>query len=133
MTTRLGLLAIIAASLVSVAGCARPDWLEETLVTVDMTGTWQSIEGPALRLMLKQRGTKVTGTLFLQPSASSGGSAIEGTVAGDVFRFSQLTGTPLTGELTVSGDEMSGTVRGPASPTRGDVRPQRVTSSSRQP
>ena len=32
---------------------------------------------------------------------------IEGTVAGDVFRFKQTNGTA-EGELTVSGDEMNG-------------------------
>ena len=24
----------------ALAGCARPDWIEQTLVTVDVTGTW---------------------------------------------------------------------------------------------
>lgn len=73
MTTRIGLLALVAATLATGAGCAaRPDWIEQTLVTADVSGTWRTMEGSALRLVLEQQGTKVTGKFFLQPSSSSG-------------------------------------------------------------
>jgi len=31
---------LILAGLVFVSGCSRSDWIERTLVTVDVTGTW---------------------------------------------------------------------------------------------
>jgi len=30
-----------AALLAVVSGCARPDWIERTAATVDVTGTWE--------------------------------------------------------------------------------------------
>ena len=36
---------ILVAVLAFGSGCAKPDWIEQTLVTVDVTGTWQSTEG----------------------------------------------------------------------------------------
>jgi len=33
-------LVVIAAALVFVSGCAKEDWIDRTLVTVDVTGTW---------------------------------------------------------------------------------------------
>jgi hypothetical protein len=52
---------------------------------------------------------------------------IEGNVAGDVFRFRQTSGTlaGLEGEMTVSGDEMSGYVT-PSPPGHGRVTLRRV-------
>ena len=38
--------AILVAALAGGSGCARPDWIEQTLVTVDVTGTWR---GPRMR------------------------------------------------------------------------------------
>jgi hypothetical protein len=32
---------LIAAVLLFSSGCTRPDWIEATLVTVDVTGVWQ--------------------------------------------------------------------------------------------
>ena len=63
-----------------------------------------------LRLDLRQEGTKVSGvaTLFLGGNYGGGNtSSIEGSMAGDVFAFNALRGSA-TGELTVSGDDMSG-------------------------
>ena len=38
---------ILVAALACVSGCARPDWIEQTLVTVDVTGTWEGfVAGP---------------------------------------------------------------------------------------
>src|SRR6266404_8545780 len=52
-----------AVALMWGVGCASPDWIERTLVTVDVTGTW---EGSAARsnsgtfqLSLEQQGSQV--------------------------------------------------------------------------
>jgi hypothetical protein len=37
---RLILMAVLACG----SGCAKSDWIQQTLVTVDVTGTWQSTE-----------------------------------------------------------------------------------------
>ena len=109
------------AALMCVSGCTRPpDWIERTLVTVDVTGTWNGASSvrvsagyPTVWLELQQAGPKAKGST----RASLGGSTlaagpIEGTIAGDVFTFRQTNG-PVTGELTVSGDEMSGEILQP--------------------
>ena len=132
MTRRYTRLMLIVA--LAVSGCAKPDWIQQTLVTVDVTGTWVGRGGNAT-LILKQQGPKVTGSVDLRaanPGRLSG--AIEGSVAGDVFHFKQMSGTDpqIQGEMTVSGDEMTGnfavgTYRTPATLF------QRVSSSSSQP
>ena len=100
------------------AGCARPDWIEQTLVTVDVTGVWQgTISAPgsagnnaAVELTLQQRGSKVTGQARGRLTSGNlplSDGPIEGTISGDIFRFF----TPragVTGELQVNGDEMTG-------------------------
>lgn len=132
MILALGFAAGCAASLPdSGCGANRADWIEQTLVTVDVTGTWQSIEGFAMRLVLEQQGKKVTGRMFVQPSSSSAGADIEGSVAGDMFRFSPARGTSVVGDMRVSGDDMRGCLRGSVS--RGEVRLQRVSSPASQP
>ena len=135
---------LIATCLALGSGCARPDWIEATLVTVDVSGVWSGKAyiphaqgGPIIELWLdiQQQGPKVKGTM--RPSGAlpwrSGPiahvpGAIEGTVTGDVLRFRDTSGS-LTAELTVSDDEMTGEVTqtvgytvnlrrlGPATPT----------------
>ena len=117
--------AFIVAALALVSGCARTDWIDRTLVTVDVTGVWtgrayipHAVTGLIIdmRLELQQEGPKVKGSIrpsgsipwrTLDPSPASG--AIEGTVAGDVFEFKETDGH-LAGRLTVGGDEMTGEV-----------------------
>ena len=109
--------AVVATALV-LGSCAQQDWIDRTLVTVDVTGTWQgSPGGPgpnnpgALFLNLRQEGATVEG--FIKQGASGAAASLDGpisgTVAGDVFRFKSTRGIA-EGELTVNGDEMSGTV-----------------------
>jgi hypothetical protein len=96
-----------------VCGCARPDWIERTLVTVDVTGIW---EGSAstdrarvwLQLDLVQEGSRVKGVArrALGPTTPE----ISGTVAGDMFTFRGVQDTNFFGEMTVNGEEMSGRV-----------------------
>jgi len=110
----LGLLVLTAT------GCARPDWIEQTLVTVDVTGVWRGSfsssgtgtaaagGGGPVELTLQQSGTKVTGQLSGSLMSVVGGRVpIEGTVNGDMFRFHDLRGG-VTGAVQVSGDEMNG-------------------------
>ena len=115
----------IAASLAFASGCAKPDCIQQTLVTADVTGVWVGAAGrpsgtPTFeaRFELEQRGPKVFGAFLAVGSATptalslpAGAVPIEGSVAGDVFRFTQSNGV-ITGEMTVSGDEMTGYVRG---------------------
>jgi len=111
---------ILVAALACGSGCARPDWIEQTLVTVDVTGTWQGgvggtggAGGASYEFFLEQQGPKVKGSVraygaTLMPGGSLSGP-IEGTVAGDVFSFRQTNGA-LTGETTVSVFDMTGQV-----------------------
>ncbi len=107
---QIGLVLLLVAS-----GCVqRADWIEGTLVTVDVAGRWTGTMyggwGGALNLTLRQTGPKVTGDVNLaSPIGHVWSGPIEGTVSGDVLRFSRPDGN-LRGEVIVAGDEMSGTV-----------------------
>lgn len=118
--TRTDLNRCIAMILVPVlalgSGCARTDWVQSTLVTVDVTGQWRDVGGD-LDVTLAQQGSKVTGSMTLRGSFTTASGTvsgvIEGQVAGDIFRFKQTGGVDIgaNGEMTVSGDEMRGLVR----------------------
>ena len=100
------------------AGCAQKDWIDRTLVTVDVTGTWTGTmmaagsggAGGARDVVfeLEQRGSTVKGTMRVTPRGAAP-DTLEGTVAGDVFRFKDPRAL-WEGELTVGGDEMVGRV-----------------------
>jgi hypothetical protein len=106
---------LIVAALTFVSGCVKTDWIDRTLVTVDVTGTWygRSAGGAMVAreffLELKQEGSRVTGTMRTSPVGVVTRGPIDGTVAGDVFSFRRQDGK-VEGELTVSGDEMNGRV-----------------------
>ena len=122
---------LIVTALAFGTGCTSTDWIDRTLVTVDVTGTWNgNWPGSTAELFfeLEQRGSTVKGSMRLTRGGSFGmkPGPIEGTVAGDLFRFRQSNG-PLEGELTVNGDEMTGRA------SSGSSRPftlRRVDSSS---
>ena len=103
---------VIAATLAFSLGCASTDWIDRTLVTVDVTGTWygsaQATGAREFFLELKQEGSRVTGFMRVAPIGPFA-TSVDGTVAGDVFRFRDSKGN-VEGELTVSGDEMNGRV-----------------------
>jgi hypothetical protein len=128
--TRVFICAVLAFGL----GCAKTDWIDRTLVTVDVTGTWLGSfggAGPALRdvvFELEQKGSTVTGGMRVTPGFGTTPSPIDGSVAGDVFRFRDSRGN-LEGELTVSGDEMDGRTSFFGSSSRMSLR--RADSSSR--
>jgi len=117
---------LTAEALALGSGCTTPpDWIQRTLVTVDVTGHWHgtTLAGsgtqfkPEMWLDLQQEGPKVKGFILWQSFGFgfAGGErptsprSIEGTISGDVFSFRQTDG-PGRGELTVRGDEMQGEV-----------------------
>jgi len=114
-------LAVVMASLLLASGCTHSDWIDRTLVTVDVTGSWSGMpEGaqfgrPAeLFLELRQEGSIVRGLLQSATTQGTSGTGpltgpINGTVAGDVFHFKDSRGN-VEGQMTVSGDEMTGVV-----------------------
>ena len=128
---------LIATTLVIGSGCAKQDWIDRTLVTVDVTGTWEgNAQGTSvantLQLELNQQGPNVTGYLRMAGFAATPGSGpIVGSVAGDTFRFRQVNGSG-EGDMTVSGDDMTGQIRGYPYLTRvtlGRVNPSSKSSA----
>ena len=114
MVTRRWLLQSVSLSLL--CGCARSDWIQNTLVTVDVTGRWLD-SGGVLDLTLQQQGSIVKGSMVWRGSFTTASGtvfgAIEGDIQGDVSRFKQTGGVDIgaSGEMTVSVDEMTGLVR----------------------
>jgi len=109
-TSRLALALILTVSL----GCAQKDWIDRTLVTENVTGSWYGAMGgrDGLWLTFRQEGSKVTGefhTTGYMASWISTDGPIEGTVAGDVFTFADSRGT-FRGETRIEGDEMTGQI-----------------------
>jgi hypothetical protein len=109
----------LLALLIVASGCARSDWIERTLVTVDVTGAWEGAPASGghgvFYLSLEQQGSQVKGRIRHVGAGSACASVagpLEGNVAGDVFIFKQ-TNASISGEMTVSGDEMSGGGTGP--------------------
>ena len=115
----------VFVALVLTSGCAQQDWIDRTLVTVDVTGTWEGTTRPisgsaggsagAVMFVLQQQGAKVTGEMKFRGvtegvSALVGGVPIEGTVSGDAFTFHEMTGPTARGEFQVNGDEMVGSM-----------------------
>jgi len=125
------LIGLLIATMLGIgSGCAKQDWIDRTLVTVDVSGNWTGRwEGGAAGLLfeLEQQGSMVKGSMrFTGGGATTLGTTpgpLEGTVAGDVFRFRTVRGDT-EGELTVSGDEMigrssvGGTSSSPGAPPR---------------
>jgi len=118
-------LGVIAAAFVFASGCVQKDWIDRTLVTVDVTGVWEGAQrGPnyvnPIELVLRQEGAKVTGwitggehPLDHLGDRIRGGTAespipIEGRVSGDAFSFHEVSGMSLHVQVQVNGDEMTG-------------------------
>jgi hypothetical protein len=128
--------------LASGTGCARTDWIDRTLVTENVTGTWSGSFGEAasfrfVQLDLQHQGPNVTGFIGLLPSGSSTGyqdrrAPIEGSVAGDVFTFKDARGS-FSGELTIAGDEMTGRIFGPQGTRQVSLRRANLPSEPNPP
>jgi hypothetical protein len=94
--------------LIVALGCAqKTDWVEGTLVTVDVTGAWKGRMTTGMmgefEMTLRQRGAKVTGDGRIRAQKFT----VDGTVRGDVFSFNE-SGGRLRAEARVNGDEMDG-------------------------
>jgi hypothetical protein len=106
---------LIAAALAFGLGCASTDWIDRTLVTVDVTGGWEGSWSTGrgtgeVHLTLQQRGPKVTGQLMITGTNQPDDGDIEGMISGDLFTFRQTGRGRLSGELQVKGDEMTSSV-----------------------
>src|SRR5215467_8140918 len=104
---------LLGIALVFLMGCAQKDWIDRTLVTENVTGSWTGSLGVGgcyrdVRLDLQQDGTKVTGVATI--SLSGAPFPIQGGMAGDVFTFKSSPRGASSAELTVSGDDMSGQI-----------------------
>jgi|SRR5215831_3487202 len=75
-------LGVIAAAMVFASGCAQKDWIDRTLVTVDVTGVWEGTQdfGPGggggrdIVIVLQQQGAKVTGEIRNSATALGAGA-----------------------------------------------------------
>jgi hypothetical protein len=95
----------------TLAGCASSS-PSASVGPADVNGTW--IGGPSLgaatyTLVLKQTGTKVTGTLS---GAGTMDGPVQGTVDGNTIRLTEESGYSVTPFLNVKGDQISGVIRG---------------------
>ena len=110
MVTRTRVLVLTTMVSLLASGCAqKTDWIQGTLVTVDVSGVWRgpvtigsSFSGD-MELTVTQRGANVTGDGRIRAAKVS----IVGTVRGDVFSFRDTSGR-LRAEGTVMGNELSG-------------------------
>src|SRR5262245_25482127 len=130
--TRLALALTLAIGL----GCTRQDWIDRTLVTEDVTGSWLgSTEGPPARPViqfeLQQQGARVTGVMKVAFGSASApaGVPIEGSMTGDVFSFKDSRGV-FSGELTVSGDDMTGRIFGGGGTRKASLRRETAASQT---
>ena len=88
--------------------------------TVDVTGNWAgswafvnpSLGGGQAELKLKQSGADFSGDMVVSGAAVNRTGYIQGTVSGNEVRIIAPPG--LTGQMTVSGDEMKGVLHGVA-------------------
>lgn len=83
--------------------------------TVDVSGTWigtwnaPGADEGTVRMQLQQKDGQVSGTLQVTGNTTGNPSGrLEGVVAGNVFSF-RVPNDPLSGDLTVAGDAMTGT------------------------
>ena len=122
---------VIGVALVLTSGCVKKDWIDQTLVTVDVTGVWKGkyVSGSSgdLELSLRQSGPKVTGDVRISGGNFRANGPIEGSVNGDMFRFQEKR-RQVIGEVQVNGDEMVGSgtaaVGGASSPVRIELHRQ---------
>src|SRR5262249_38694987 len=103
----------VGAALLVASGCARSDWIDQTLVPVDGTGGWRgttnrsgsAYSGGSIELTLQQSGPKVTGQF--RTAAGGAPMPVEGSVGGDRLGLWSVQGS-WKAELQVKGDEMEG-------------------------
>ena len=111
MRMPLGLL--FGSVLLAGAACATAPAVAPSVdVTGQWVGTW-AYENPSvgtgdIRGTLKQDGDKISGNFNISGPVVNSVAVVTGTISGNEIRLS----APSTGYMTVSGNEMTGTVNG---------------------
>jgi hypothetical protein len=103
---------LLGLLIVVMAGCASTESSSSTMPPADVTGTWTggtATGATTYTLMLKQSGTRVTGTLT---GAGTADGPVEGIVDGNTIKLREQGGPSETPALTVKGDTITGFVRG---------------------
>ena len=105
---------LLGLLIVVMAGCASTDSSSSSakMPPADVNGTWTggtSTGATTYTLMLKQAGTRVTGTLS---GAGTADGPIEGLVDGNTIKLREQGGPSETPALMVKGDVITGFVRG---------------------
>jgi hypothetical protein len=101
---------LLGLLIVVMAGCASTE--SAKMPPADVNGTWTggTTSGAATyTLMLKQSGTRVTGTLT---GAGTDDGPIEGIVDGNTIRLRDQGGPSETPALMITGDVITGFIRG---------------------
>jgi hypothetical protein len=96
----------------ALSGCATTVSTTRQAPAVDVSGVWSGTwhgggGGGDMSFSLKQTGAEVSGAVVIPGWAQNSGPLV-GTVAGNVFSYRTTATTPGGGELTVTGDQMSG-------------------------
>src|SRR5262245_35299743 len=131
---RIGARLLLAISLAICLGCAKQDWIDRTLVTVDVTGEWdgrlimpeaswsgdfvcdrpiatEASPSGNVVLVLQQQGGKVTGeisNLSAGSVTSTGSTSIQGTVEAAMLGLHDVSRRTFRSILQVNGDEITG-------------------------
>jgi hypothetical protein len=103
---------LLGLLIVVMAGCASMESASSKMPPADVNGTWTggtSTGSATYTLMLKQDGTRVTGTLS---GAGTVDGPVEGAVDGNTIRLREQDGSLGTPALMVKGDVITGFVRG---------------------
>jgi len=122
MRTVLGLL--VLSVMMAVAACATAPTAPPSVdVTGNWAGTWsfenQMLGGGSMTGTFQQNGSKLSGRFEVQgPNVINHVSQISGYVSGNEIKLTE----PATGYLTVTGDQMSGTVNGIADTAKMTLR-----------
>ena len=103
----------LVLSMIAVAGCAStPSGPPSVNVTGPWAGDWQydnpTVGAGSVKGTFKQDGSNVTGNFDVTGPVVNRTANIIGTVSGNVITLSQ----PVSGTLTVTGNEMNGWING---------------------
>src|ERR1700675_3876753 len=105
---------VAGIALLGLAGCAST----QAPPTVDVSGKWQgdwvalmpSQDGGQIQMDIKQTGSRYSGNILVTGGLNDATGLTEGFVTGNRAEISVPAG--MTGSLTVTGGEMSGTLAG---------------------
>jgi hypothetical protein len=104
---------LLGVAVITLSACASTPSAPPTVdVTGPWAGNWQydnpTVGAGSLRGTLKQSGSNVTGSFDVTGPVVNRTANVIGTVSGNVITFSQ----PVSGSMTVTGNEMNGWFNG---------------------